>query len=125
MRLLLGSLTVDSSTHSLTRDSLRCADHLSLDWSIPTDNDEWPGSTYDFEYGATFGVGVLAFLIGLVDAIILLILFRRAGDGPCFSRGARPQETPPIKQQYPAGMGSSVGMTGSVQAARAPPLYAA
>lgn len=34
--------------------------------------------------GATFGVGVTAFVLGLIDAVLVLVFFRHAGDGPLF-----------------------------------------
>lgn len=54
-----------------------------------TDNAVWArfeqDSVFDAERGHTFGVGVAAFVFGLVQAAVVLFCFRQAGHGPLLS----------------------------------------
>lgn len=54
-----------------------------------TDNAVWArfeqDSVFEAEPGHTFGVGVAAFVFGLVQAAVVLFCFRQAGHGPLLS----------------------------------------
>lgn len=46
------------------------------------DNEEWAGTGYDNALGPTYGLGVTAFVFGLINAIMVFVLYRQSGDGP-------------------------------------------
>ena len=63
--------------------------------------------------GGAFDVAVAAFVLGLIQAIVILCLFRRAGDGPavgccCAAPNGLPVRAPreqqPTKQQFTSGV---------------------
>ncbi len=73
-------------------------------------NEEYVGD--EVTNGGAFDVAVTSFVLGLVLAIVVLSLFRRAGDGPWTGRcgGSNglpvraPREQQPTKQQFTTGV---------------------
>lgn len=79
--------------------------------------------------GATFGVAVTAFVLGLVDAILVLVFSRQAGDGPlwqCVSSliAANQQGHPVMEGQKPPSQGAVVTQEHRVVLTQLPPTYA-